>query len=66
MVGKLEDQQMILHGGSANRVSALGCEFQMVRLLGMSEDDAIEAVVVFEPGKHSEVQPCSIHLGYGC
>ena len=65
MVGKREDQQMILHGDSSSLVSPLGREFQMVRLLGMTENDAIEAIVVFKLGEHSEVQPCSIHLGYG-
>ena len=65
MVGKREDHQMIVHGGSANRVSALGCEFEMVGLLGMSEDAAIEAVVVFKLGEYREAQPCGIHLRNG-
>ena len=65
MVGKREDQQMILHGGSANLVSPLGREFQMLGLLGMSENDAIEAIVVFKLGENREVQPFGIHLGYG-
>jgi hypothetical protein len=38
----------------------------MVGSLRMPEDDAIEAVVVFKLGEDGEVQPCSIHLCYGC
>src|SRR4029453_34953 len=56
---------MILGGSCSDLVSPLGREFQMVGLLGMSEDDAIEAVVVFKLGEYREVQPCGIHLGNG-
>ena len=63
MVGKVEHQQVILGGRCANLVSPLGGEFQMVGLLRMSKDDAIEAVMVFTLGEDGEVQPCGIHLG---
>src|SRR5215510_7634056 len=65
-VGQAEDQQMILGGRFADVVSPLGRELQMVGRLGVPEDDAIEAVVVFKLGEDGEVQPCSIHLCYGC
>ena len=42
---------MILGGGSADLVSSLGGELQMVGLLGMSEDDAVKAVVVLQTGQ---------------
>src|SRR5207302_363040 len=54
LVGKVEHQQMILRGGFADPVSPLGCEFQMVGLLRMSENDAIEAVMVTELGEHGK------------
>jgi hypothetical protein len=66
LIGQVKDQQMILGRSFTNLVSTLGCEFQMVELLGMSEDDAVKAVVIFKLGKHYEVQPCGIHLGNGC
>src|SRR5262249_47926106 len=44
--GKIEDQYMILRRGFADLVSTLGRKLQMVGLLGMSEDDAIEAIMV--------------------
>ena len=56
---------MILRGSFTNLVSPLGGEFQMVGLLGMSENDAIETVVVFKLRKYHEVQTLGIHLGYG-
>ena len=46
LVGKVEDQYMLVRRGFADLVSPLGRELQMVGLLGMAEDDAIEAVVV--------------------
>ena len=57
---------MILHGGSANRVSTLGREFQLIGLLGVSKDDTIEAFMVVKLGEDREVQPRGIHLGNGC
>ena len=56
---------MILCGSSTNLVSALGRECEMVGLLGMSEDDAVEAVVILKLGEYHEVKPLSIHLGNG-
>jgi hypothetical protein len=38
----------------------------MVGLVGMSEDDAIEAIMVFKLGEYREVKPSGIHLGNGC
>jgi len=66
MVGKLEDQQMILGRGFTDPVSQLGRALQMVGLLGMSKDDAIEAVMVVKLGEDGEAKPCGIHLGNGC
>src|SRR4030095_15499782 len=43
--GTVEDQQMILCGSCVDLVSRLGRELQMVGLVGMSEDDAIEAIM---------------------
>jgi hypothetical protein len=63
VIGKVEDQQVILGRGFADLVSAMGRELQMVGLLGMSKDDTIEAVMVFKLGEDCEVQPCGIHLG---
>ena len=60
VIGKIEDQQMILGGRFADVVSPLGRELQMVGLLGMSEDDAVKAVVVVKLGEYCEVQPCGI------
>jgi hypothetical protein len=57
---------MVLRRGCTDLVPALRGELQMVGLLGMSEDDAIEAVVIFKLRKYGEVQPGGIHLGYGC
>jgi hypothetical protein len=55
-----------LRRGFADVVSPLGRELQMIGLLGMSEDDAVKAVVIFKLRKYREVQPCSIHLCNGC
>src|SRR5262245_11242037 len=63
LIGQVEDQQVILCRGSADLVSPLGGEFQMVGLLGMSKDDAIEAVMVVKLGEDREAEPCGIHLG---
>jgi hypothetical protein len=57
---------VILRGSFTNLVSTLGCEFQMVRLLGMPKDDAIKAVVVFELSEDGEAQPGGVHLGNDC
>jgi hypothetical protein len=57
---------MILGRSCADLVSPLGRELEMVGLLGMAEDDAIEAVMVCKLGEDSEVQSCGIHLGNGC
>jgi hypothetical protein len=38
----------------------------MIGLLGMSEDDAIEAIMVGKLGEGGEAQPCGIHLGNDC
>jgi hypothetical protein len=65
LVGKVEDQQMILRRGFADVVSPLGREFEMVGLLGMSKDDAVEALMVMKLGEDREAEPCSIHLRYG-
>jgi hypothetical protein len=54
---------MILRRRFADVVSALGRELQMVGLLGMPKDNAIEAVVVMELGEYREVKPCGIHFG---
>src|SRR5262249_54357329 len=54
---------MILCGSFTNLMSTLRRKLQIVRLLGMSEDDAIEAVVVMKLGKYREVQPGGIHFG---
>jgi hypothetical protein len=35
-------------------------------LVGVSEDDAVEAVVVVKLGKDREVQPSGIHRRNGC
>jgi len=59
LVRKVEDQQMILRRGSADLVSPLGGEFQMVGLLGMSKDDAVEAFMVVKLGEDREAEPCS-------
>ena len=45
LVGQVKDQQMILRRRCADVMATLGRELQMVGLLGMSEDDAIEAVM---------------------
>jgi hypothetical protein len=57
---------MILRRRFADVVSALGRELQMVGLLGMPKDNAIEAVVVVKLGEDREVQPCGIHRRNGC
>ena len=66
LVGKVEDQQMILRGSFTNLVSTMGCELQMVGLLGMSKDDAIEAFMVLKLGEYCEAKPGGIHLRNGC
>jgi hypothetical protein len=66
LVGQVEDQQMILRGSFTNLVSSLGREFQMVGLLRVSKDDAIEAFMVVKLGEYREAKPCSIHVGNGC
>jgi hypothetical protein len=50
---------VILRRRFANLMSPLCRELQMIGLLGMSKDDAIEAIVVVKLGKDREVQPCS-------
>ena len=55
-----------MHGGSANLVSTLGREFQLIGLLGVSKDDTIEAFMVVKLGEDREAKPCGIHLGNGC
>src|SRR6266568_1607386 len=55
LVGKVEHQQMILRRRCADVVSPLGRELQMVGLVGVSEDDAIEAVMVVKLGEYREV-----------
>jgi hypothetical protein len=57
---------MIVRRGFPDLVPSLGCEFEMVGLLGMSEDNAVEAIVVFKSGKRREAKPCGIHLGNDC
>jgi hypothetical protein len=57
---------MILRRGFADVVSPVGREFQMVGLLRMPKDDAIEAVMVFKLGEDGEAKPCGIYLGNGC
>ena len=66
LVGKVEHQKVILGRGFTNLVSPLGREFQMVGLLGMSEENAIEAVMVVKLGEYREAEPCGIHLGNRC
>jgi hypothetical protein len=51
LVGKIEHPQVILGGCCANVVSSLGREFQVIGLLRMPKDDAIEAVVVVITGR---------------
>jgi len=57
---------MILHGGSANLVSTLGLQFQLIGLLGVSKDDTIEAFMVVKLGEDREADPYGIHLRNGC
>jgi hypothetical protein len=57
---------MIFGGGFANLVSSVGREFEMVGMLGMSEDDAVKAVVVLKLSEYHEVQPGGIHFGNDC
>ena len=66
LVGQVEDQQMILRRGFADLVSALRRELQMVGLVRVSENDAVEAIVVVKLGEDREVQPGSIHRRNGC
>src|SRR4030095_11191381 len=56
---------MLLRRSFTDLVSTVGCEFQMVGLLGMSEDDAVKAVVVCKLGEDGEAKPFSIHLSNG-
>jgi len=65
-VRKVEHQQVILGRGFADLVPTLGREFQMVGLLRMPKDDAIEAFMVMKLGEYHEAEPCGIHLRYGC
>jgi len=65
-VRKVEHQQVILGRGFADLVPTLGREFQMVGLLRMPKDDAIEAFMVMKLGEYREAEPCGIHLRYGC
>src|SRR5215831_14484370 len=51
LVGKVKDQQVILRRGFTDLVSTLGREFQMVGLLGMSKDDAVESLHGRETGR---------------
>src|SRR5262244_1455089 len=66
LIGEVEDQQMILCGRFTNMVSTLSRELQMVVLLGMPKDNAIEAIVVVKLGEYREVQPGGIHFGNSC
>jgi hypothetical protein len=66
LVGKVENQQVILRGSFTNLVSTLGRELQMVRGVRMPKNNAIEAVVVVKLGEDRAVQPFGIHLGNGC
>ena len=50
VIGKVEDQQMILCRGFTNRMSTLGGEFQMVGLLGMPKDNTVKAFMVVKLG----------------
>jgi hypothetical protein len=56
---------MILRRGFADLVSTLGRKLQMVGLPGMSEDDAIEAIMVCKLCEYREAQSSGIHLGNG-
>src|SRR5688500_9697020 len=44
--GNVENQQMFFRGGLADLMPALRDEFEMVKLLWMSQDDTIETFVV--------------------
>src|SRR5262249_38884926 len=65
-IGKVEDQLMILRRGFADLVSPVGREFEMVGLLRMPKDNAIEAVMVVKLGEDRAAEPCGIHLSNGC
>jgi hypothetical protein len=66
LIGKVEDQEMILGGGSADLVSSVCGELQVVGMLGMSEDDTVKAIVVLKLGEHREVEPLGIHRRDDC
>ncbi len=43
-------------------MSSLRGEFNVVRLPGMTEDDAVKTTVIFKFGKHSEPKALRVHL----
>src|SRR5581483_2156824 len=54
---------MILGRGFADFMSSLGRELDVVGLLGMTEDDAVKAAVIFELSEHGEAQAFRVHFG---
>ena len=50
---------MILGGCFADLVASLRCELEVVGLLGMTEDDAIEALVISKRGESENPRPAA-------
>src|SRR5262245_18899502 len=64
-VGNVEDEEMVLGGRRADAVAALPGELEVVRMLGTSEDHAVEAVVIRELRQDHEPQSPFVYGSHG-
>jgi hypothetical protein len=63
LVRKVKNKKMILGGSSADLVLSLRSKLEVIRVLWMSEDDAIESVMIGKLGKNFEAKSFHVHLG---
>lgn len=59
-IRQIKHEQMILSGCAANRVPSFAREFQMIGRTHMSQDHAVEAVVILEFAKHVETKAIAV------
>ena len=60
LVGHVEDEQVVLGGGSPSSVAFGVGELEVVRTTLAAEHDAVEALMVFEPPEQIQPEPVPI------